>query len=529
MLPVQGPGPREYHAMITDVPGDRVLVYGGLALNGDTLSWDGAIWTQLRTGYPSARGSMIAAPDGDRATVVIAGGSTFQSGAGQTYHADTFVFNDNTWSQVTGPEILRRRGAAAAVDQQRGVTVMYGGTDAAGALLGDTVEWAGDAWVQVATTGPGPRRDAVMVHEPSGGVLLFGGHDESGPRGDTWRWDGMAWTLVSAGGPPAREDAAIAWDAARGEVVLFGGLGSAGLLNDTWAWDGMSWTQLASTGPAPRSGHAMAYDLASQRVVLFGGDEQGETWEWDGATWTLVGTGAQPLQSTAMAYDGAAFRISRFGGQRYVGGPSSQMWFYIGAGEWFTQTTTQAPLNRSDHVVVYDALRRAVIVTGGNAPATGTLHNDARAYSYANEPAFTRQPEPVAIAAGRTAQFHVEVFARTPDKRFRWYRNGVALSDSAHIGGSLAPLLTIRNVVAGDTAMYSCRISDPCSTYTSTAAQLTVLCAADLSGDGLIDFSDYLEFLNLFEASHVDADFNSDGLVDFADYLEFLNAYESGC
>jgi len=54
-------------------------------------------------------------------------------------------------------------------------------------------------------------------------------------------------------------------------------------------------------------------------------------------------------------------------------------------------------------------------------------------------------------------------------------------------------------------------------------------CRADLNGDGLVDFADYLEFLNLYDAQDPRADFTGDGLVDFSDYLEFLNLYEAGC
>jgi len=54
-------------------------------------------------------------------------------------------------------------------------------------------------------------------------------------------------------------------------------------------------------------------------------------------------------------------------------------------------------------------------------------------------------------------------------------------------------------------------------------------CPADLNGDGLVDFADYLEFLNFYDAQDPRADFNHDGLVDFTDYLEFLNHYDAGC
>ena len=53
--------------------------------------------------------------------------------------------------------------------------------------------------------------------------------------------------------------------------------------------------------------------------------------------------------------------------------------------------------------------------------------------------------------------------------------------------------------------------------------------AFDLNGDGFVDFSDYLEFLNLYDAQDPRADFNRDGFVDFTDYLEFLNLYDAGC
>ncbi|MCC6675751.1 MAG: VCBS repeat-containing protein [Phycisphaerales bacterium] len=54
-------------------------------------------------------------------------------------------------------------------------------------------------------------------------------------------------------------------------------------------------------------------------------------------------------------------------------------------------------------------------------------------------------------------------------------------------------------------------------------------CTADLTDDGSVDFTDYLEFLNYYEAGDARVDFNADGLVDFPDYLEFLVRYEIGC
>jgi hypothetical protein len=66
--------------------------------------------------------------------------------------------------------------------------------------------------------------------------------------------------------------------------------------------------------------------------------------------------------------------------------------------------------------------------------------------------------------------------------------------------------------------------------FTSGAAEISrVACAADLNGDGVIDFNDLLEFLNLYNASDSLADVNTDGVVDFNDFLAFLNIYNTPC
>lgn len=54
-------------------------------------------------------------------------------------------------------------------------------------------------------------------------------------------------------------------------------------------------------------------------------------------------------------------------------------------------------------------------------------------------------------------------------------------------------------------------------------------CLGDFSGDGMIDFSDYLTFLNLFDAGDPLADLTADGRVDFSDFLAFLNLFETPC
>ncbi len=70
--------------------------------------------------------------------------------------------------------------------------------------------------------------------------------------------------------------------------------------------------------------------------------------------------------------------------------------------------------------------------------------------------------------------------------------------------------------------------------FTSSCSYLLDLpglggCTADFNADGVIDFFDYLDFVDAFSANSPTADFNSDGMIDFFDYLDFVDAFSGGC
>jgi Dockerin type I domain/Galactose oxidase, central domain len=71
-------------------------------------------------------------------------------------------------------------------------------------------------------------------------VVLFGGANAAGqPVGDTWEWDGAEWTQVATTGPGPCAGFGMAYDKARGKVVLFAGInGQQQLTEDTWEWTG---------------------------------------------------------------------------------------------------------------------------------------------------------------------------------------------------------------------------------------------------------------------------------------------------
>jgi hypothetical protein len=135
-------------------------------------------------------------------------------------------------------------------------------------------------WTQRQNTGPSPRGDFAMAYDSARQrTVLFGGATSSGPDatvfGDTWEWDGENWVQVADFGPQPRRSHAMAYDENQARVALFGGATKTALLSDTWAWDGETWVQVADTGPPPRSTMAMASDTKRKRIVLHGGNRIG--------------------------------------------------------------------------------------------------------------------------------------------------------------------------------------------------------------------------------------------------------------
>lgn len=67
--------------------------------------------------------------------------------------------------------------------------------------------------------------------------------------------------------------------------------------------------------------------------------------------------------------------------------------------------------------------------------------------------------------------------------------------------------------------------------WVSGDAPLTVVgdCAADLNGDGALNFFDVSVFLSAFASGDLAADFTGDGLLNFFDVSAFLGAFAAGC
>ncbi|MCC6677016.1 MAG: hypothetical protein IT436_07725 [Phycisphaerales bacterium] len=147
-------------------------------------------------------------------------------------------------------------------------------------------------------------------------------------------------------------------------------------------------------------------------------------------------------------------------------------------------------------------------------------------------------PAGVFAAPGASVFFEVEVMAGDP-----WL---VATGPGAYPGGTAialgvpdpsSDLWFTEGLLEREAGYYDLgyRINDSGLSWaiapfdTPDPFDLFAPCPADLTRDGIIDFPDYLDFIDAYDTLNPRADFTADGIVDLADYLEFLNHYDAGC
>jgi hypothetical protein len=233
--------------------------------------------------WPQALASVLAV------VVAIAGAGTFLAlrNARQTNLAT-----------AAGGNPPARSGAAMAYDSTAGVTVMYGGTGAAGSPLRDTWLWRGTAWSPLAQSGgPGPMVDVRMSDDPhDGGVLLIGMPELAVANGSGSSISGCVIGATGSGtanagtattGPPLSATGALgASGTATSAVPSVATPGSVPPATptvpraspcpevitpsvQTWIFDASGWhrVDVAANAVAPAASAQVAYDPASGDVV----------------------------------------------------------------------------------------------------------------------------------------------------------------------------------------------------------------------------------------------------------------------
>lgn len=269
----------------------ETLVFGGWSgdFMNDLWGWDGSDWhdhTPAAGPNPPVRYSHAMAYDADRQVLVLFGGNN-----GNINLGDTWEWNGSAWTEVAvgQPHPIARSGHAMAYDKVRHEIVLFGGAfnDGSWHRLNDTWVLANGQWTQRTQDGalgqPSRRGEHGMIFdETRREVMMFGGADGSGLMNDTWVWNGAAWTQKTglAQRPAPRSSFAMDYDPQRRVTILYGGSANPGTYGDTWEWNGAQWHPTATTGPSPR-GPRGTFDRSLSKFVIFGGYETiDETWEY---------------------------------------------------------------------------------------------------------------------------------------------------------------------------------------------------------------------------------------------------------
>ena len=229
---------------VAPAPNGSVLLYGGTLPNGTSYggtwefagnTWMNLTWTHLSTPEsPPAAGEPLLASGGAGAGTVLYTGAATNS---------TWVCDHGAWSAMPARvEPPPRSGATMAYDAGRGADVLFGGHPplAGSPWLDDTWLFGNQTWTQLSTpTIPPPLEGAALTYDAADGYdLLVGVHGTF----QTWTLSSAGWQNVTdstARGPAARLSPILVYDAWDQFVLMGAGsdIGSAPQAGDFWGWN----------------------------------------------------------------------------------------------------------------------------------------------------------------------------------------------------------------------------------------------------------------------------------------------------
>lgn len=382
------PPPRKDHRMWYDPDADKVIVYGGLGVDGHAVSdmweWDGAAWREVNQGgiLPPARVDFQAAYDFERGVI-----------------AWTSRCTDDDCLVTAIP--YHKKDFGAVYDPVRQETLIFGdGTGGNQMWTWDGEDWRIKCHQQpCAGTKPSGRDEPHMMwDEVNSKVLLFGG---SGKR-DTYAWNGTQWFMVhpgiGAGGLLYRVGSCATFDPLRQKVAVYGGAKSGISCNNVWELDvagGTGWkvnSPNCSTEdcfPQPRSCTGCAFFPPEESMMIFGGqivnvnnEPPPNLYGWDGTGWSTwcddeecQADGPGGSSWTRLAYHEMHGALYQFGGLMN-GLRQDGLWKWDGSGNW-KELCPQGnceelrPPGRYGHGFVYDSERQRLIAFLGSADADG--------------------------------------------------------------------------------------------------------------------------------------------------------------
>jgi hypothetical protein len=282
-LPSAAPRSRTGHDVAYDDLRGRIALFGGRTIispetKNDVYDWHAHTFTDPAPASPTARHRHAMTFDPVTGSSFVFGGQSDSN----AILSDAWRWGGSEWESVPASGgIPALHGHAMTSDRHRQRVVLFGGKGSDGTLRDDLWEHDGQSWAlrepPVGTSSPPARENHAIAYDMHRKrTVLFGGRDSGNNLlGDTWEWDGTRWTqLAPARAPASRDNHVLVYEPSLRKVVLMGGTVASGSRADLWVWDGEqnTWTEIAAFGgtPFPQWGHAMAYNALRRELVLFG-------------------------------------------------------------------------------------------------------------------------------------------------------------------------------------------------------------------------------------------------------------------
>jgi probable HAF family extracellular repeat protein len=442
---------------------------------------------------------------------------------------------------ATLPGTLISLGTPTGLPWTAGNSISPEGNAVAGNAANRAFRWTTSGGMQNLGTLPGGTLALAYGVSSNGGVVVGMSNSPTGSWAFRWTPAGGMQNLGALPGGNGSTALGISPDG----TVIVGSSAWAGSGTRAFRWTASGGFQ--NLGALPGSGNSWARAVNAHGDHIAGESEWGGgrhlvLWSGSGSTMTLQHIGPPPGATESWA---RAINVSGqvvVGGARVGSATRAMMW---SSRDGLMDLNVYLPLLGTSLTGWVLEEATGVDASGSVIVGYGTYNGQQRGFYVRGVPcptfpAFLSGPDDATVCAGGDLTLTTTFYSPIPTIRQYWFwyhssgwapvtegSNGGRFTVDP--GGAHSPTLTIRGVTAGSDLVFISSLDGICTDYVASRTATVRVCVADTNCDGIVDFNDFLEYLNLYNAQDPRADLNGDEVVDFNDLLVFMNLYNTGC